>query len=162
MKYLRKTLYMTLTLEIDDIQIIKWFVDASYGAHADFRSHTGGCLALGKGTPISVSHKQKLNSKSSTEAEVIGIDDILGRIIWTRNFMICQGYDITDNIVFQDNESAMLLEKNGRGSSTKRTKHTNIRYFMVKDRISKKEMSIKYCNTKDMTADYFSKPVQGK
>ena len=39
MKYLRKTLYMALTLEIDDIQIIKWFIDASYVVHEDFRLH---------------------------------------------------------------------------------------------------------------------------
>ena len=38
----------------------------------------------------------------------------------------------------------------------------NIRYFIVKDRIKKREMPIKYCNTKDMTADFFSKPVQGR
>ena len=162
MKYLRKTMYMPLTLEVDDIQIIKWFVDASYGTHGDFRSHTGGCLMLGEGTPVSISRKQKLNSKSSTEAEVIGVDDVLGHIIWTRNFMLCQGHDIKDNIVYQDNESAMLLEKNGRASSTKRTKHMNIRYFLVKDRISKKEMSVQYCNTKEMLGDYFSKPVQGR
>ena len=71
MKYLRKTLYMTLTLEIDDIQIIKWFVDASYGTYADFRSHTGGCLALDKETPISVSRKQKLNSKSHNVNKIL-------------------------------------------------------------------------------------------
>ena len=52
MKYLRKTMYMALTLQIDDIQIIKWFVDASYGTHGDFKSHTGGYVTFGKGTPI--------------------------------------------------------------------------------------------------------------
>ena len=86
MKYLRKTMYMMLTLNVDDIQIIKWFVDASCGTHGDFRSHTGACLTLGKGTPVTLSKKQKLSSKSSTEAEVIGIDVALGHIIWTRNF----------------------------------------------------------------------------
>ena len=38
----------------------------------------------------------------------------------------------------------------------------NIRYFLVKDRIENKEMSVVYCNTKEMLGDYFSKPVQGK
>ena len=162
MKYLRKTLYLPLILEADDIQVIKWFVDASYGTHGDFKSHTGACVTFGKGTPVTISRKQKINSKSSTEAEVIGIDDALGHIIWTRNFLMSQGHKVTDNIVYQDNESAMLLEKNGRNSSTKRTKHMNIRYFLVKDKIANKEMSVVYCNTKEMLGDYFSKPVQGK
>ena len=64
--------------------------------------------------------------------------------------------------MYQDNEATTLLEKNGRASSTQRTKHMNIRYFLVKDRVANKEMSIEYCNTNDMTGDYFSKPVQGK
>ena len=151
-----------LTLKVDDIQIIKWFVDASCGTHGDFRSHTGACLTLGKGTPVTLSKKQKLSSKSSTEAEVIGIDVALGHIIWTRNFWNEQEFEISDNIVYQDNEATTLLEKNGRASSTQRTKHMNIRYFLVKDRVANKEMSIEYCNTNDLTGDYFSNPVQGK
>ena len=114
MKYLRKTLYMPLILEAKDMQIIKWFVDASYGTHADFKSHTSACAIFGKGTPMSIPKKQKINSKSSMEVEVIGIDDALSQIIWTRNFLLSQGHNIIDNVVYQDNESAMLLEKNGR------------------------------------------------
>lgn len=75
--------------------------------------------------------------------------------------MIGQGYDITDNVVYQDNQSAMLLEKNGQRSSTKRTRHLNIRYFFVTDRIQAKELTVEYCPTGDMWADVFTKPLQG-
>ena len=57
MKFLRKTLHIPLTVEIDDIQIIKWFIDVSYGTHDDFKSHTGGCMILGKAVPVSISRK---------------------------------------------------------------------------------------------------------
>ena len=55
----------------------------------------------------------------------------------------------------------MLLEKNGRKSSTKRTKHINVRYYFVHDCWLKKDMEIEYCPTDDMLADFFTKPLQG-
>ena len=56
----------------------------------------------------------------------------------------------------------MLLEQNGKWSSGKRTKHMNIRYFFVMDKIKNKEISLKHCGTESMIADYFTKPLQGK
>ena len=105
---------MPLTLEAHDLQVIKWWVDASYAPHMDLKSHTGGCLTLGKGTISTISSKQKINTKSSTEAEVVGVDDVLGHIMWTKHFMEEQGVKLKNNFVYQDNESAMLLETNGR------------------------------------------------
>jgi hypothetical protein len=45
--------------------------------------------------------------------------------------MKAQGYDVKDNILFQDNKSSILLENNGKASSSKRTKQINIRYFFI-------------------------------
>lgn len=55
----------------------------------------------------------------------------------------------------------MLLKQNGRGSSGKRTRHVNIKYFFVADRVGKGEVKIMYCLTDVMTADFFTKPLQG-
>jgi hypothetical protein len=107
------------------------------------------------------STRQKLNTKSSTESELVAVDDVMPQILWTKNFLEAQGYSVKDNIVYQDNQSAILLEKNGRGSSGKRTRHINIRYFFVTDRIGKGEVRIEYCPTKEMKADFFTKPLQG-
>ena len=63
-----------LTLEADDLQTLKWYLDAAFAVHADMRSHTGGMLTLGKGAVISDSTKQKTNARSSTEAELNVID----------------------------------------------------------------------------------------
>ena len=116
---------------------------------------------MGRGFPIVSSTKQKLNTRSSTEAEIVGVDDFMPAVCWTRYFMEAQGYPINDNIVYQDNKSSMLLEKNGKASSSKRTKHISIRYFFITDRIEKGEVSLKWCPTGDMTGDYASKPLQG-
>ena len=64
-------------------------------------------------------------------------------------------------IVYQDNESAIRLEKNGRRSCSQRTRHIDIRYFYIKDLVDKGIISIKHCPTELMIADFFTKPLQG-
>ena len=124
-------------------------------------SHTGRTMTLGRGSIYSASTKQKITSKSSTEAELIGLNNIAGQILWTRNFLIEQGYEIGASTVFQDNKSAMLLANNGILSSSKRTKHINVRYYFIKDRIDNNEVNLVYCPTRSMVGDYFTKPLQG-
>jgi Reverse transcriptase (RNA-dependent DNA polymerase) len=161
MRYLQATVYLKLTLESDGSGIIRWWVDASYAVHPDMKGHTGGTMMMGKGSIYSSASAQKLVARSSTEAELIGVYDLMPQIVWTRYFLKAQGLQIVDSIVYQDNLSAMLLAKNGRQSSTKRTRHINIRYFFVKDRVASGEVSIEHCPTKEMVADYFTKPLQG-
>jgi hypothetical protein len=107
------------------------------------------------------STKQKLNTRSSTETEIVGADDFMPAICWTRYFMEAQGYQVQDNVLFQDNKSAILLEKNGKASSSKRTKHINIRYFFITDRVNKGDVSLVWCPTGDMIGDFMTKPLQG-
>jgi hypothetical protein len=125
------------------------------------RGHTGGGLTMGIGYPIVSSTKQKLNTRSSTESKLVGVDDMMPSILWTRYFLKSQGYQVNDNIIFQDNKSTMLLERNGKTSSSKRTKHINVRYFFITDRISKGEVRVEWCPTKEMAADFLTKPLQG-
>ena len=116
---------------------------------------------MGRGFPIVCSTKQKLNTRSSTESELVGVDDMMPSILWTRYFLKAQGYKVSDNIIFQDNKSTMLLERNGKASSSKRTKHINVRYFFITDRISKGEVRVEWCPTAEMIADFMTKPLQG-
>ena len=161
MRYVRGTKDLPLILSADGTGILKWYVDGSYGVHPNLRGHTGGGLTLGRGFPVSASTKQKLNTRSSTESEVVGVDDLMPSVLWTRLFLEAQDYGVQENIVFQDNRSAMLLEKNGKASSGKRTKHINIRYFFVTDRIKKGDLKVEWCPTDEMIADFWTKPNQG-
>jgi hypothetical protein len=124
---------LSLTLKADNLTISKWWIYGSYGVHHDLKSHTGGFSTLGKGAIYSTSTRQKLNTKISTEAELVAVADVLPQVIWTGYFMKHQGYNVGDAAVFQDNKSAMLLENNGKRSSGKQTRHINIRYFLVTD-----------------------------
>ncbi len=161
MKYVRGTRKLPLILSASGGGILKWWIDGSFAVHPNMRGHTEGGLSMGRGFPIVNSTKQKLNTRSSTESEIVGVDDCMPAICWTRYFMDAQGYGIQENIVFQDNKSAILMEKNGKASSSKRTKHINIRYYFVTDRINKKELTVEWCPTGDMIGDYMTKPTQG-
>ena len=68
--------------------------------------------------------------------------------------MEAQGYEIDENVIGQDNISTMLLENNGRASSSKRTRHISIRYFFVTDRIKNNDVSVVHCPTDEMVADF--------
>jgi hypothetical protein len=99
-------------------------------------------MTFGNGAVQSVSRKQKLNMQSSTAAELVGADDMSVMILWTKMFMEEQGYQVKSNILYQDNMSAMRLEKNGKRSSGKRTRVWNIRYFVLTDQVEKKNLTI--------------------
>ena len=76
MKYLHRTVDKVLTLKIDDITFIKCYVDAFFAVHDDFKSHTGGVMTMGKGAIRAISRKQKLNTQSSTESKLVGVNNI--------------------------------------------------------------------------------------
>ena len=75
LKYLKGTRHMKLNLTVDNMNTVSWWVDASYGVHMDCKGHTGMMMSLGKGAAMSFSRGQKLNVKSSTKAELVGVDD---------------------------------------------------------------------------------------
>jgi hypothetical protein len=137
LKYLNKTRDVKLTLGAENLHVVKWYVDASFGVHTDFKSHTGGVMTFGEGAIQSISRKQKLNTRSSTEAELVGADDAATLILWTKLFLEEQGYDVKKNILYQDNKSTILLETNGKRSSSKRTHALNIQYFFLNDQVEK-------------------------
>ena len=128
LSYLRNTHALPLILSCNLSNIIHWWIDASFGVHLNLRSHTGATVSMGQGSIFSLSTKQKINTRSSTEAELVGVNDFMGLVLWTRLFLEAQGYQIEDNIVYQENESTILLAKNGRSSSMKNTRHIDIRY----------------------------------
>ena len=84
---------------------------------------------MGQGALTIMSKKQKLNTRSSTESKLGARDDAIGQILWTGLILRAQGYDVNKNILFQDNKSTILLEENGKKSSSKCTRHINIRFF---------------------------------
>ena len=87
---------MPLILGANDSKALIWNVDAFYAVHNDMRSHTGASLSLGHGTLLSMSCKQKLVTKSSTEAKLVGVDNVMTFIMWAKYFFQDQTKDLPD------------------------------------------------------------------
>ena len=109
----------------------------------------------------SFSHKHKLNARNSTEAAIIGVDNAMQKILWTLELIRAQGHDVSHAMLYQDNKSAILLEVNGKLSSSKKTKHIKVKFFFVKDQVDKGEIEVKHLGTEDMWVDMLTKPKQG-
>ena len=84
MKPRRLTLYLNGTRDLiltsslkDEINCIKWHVNAAFAVHPDFKSHTGATVTLNDESPVSIDRKQKLNAESSAIAEPVGVDDAM-------------------------------------------------------------------------------------
>ena len=130
-------------------------------------------MTLGHGSMLSISAKQKMNTKSSTKAKLVGVHNAMTFVMWMKHFFESQVRSInmnsplkplgSDVTIEQDNTSAIQLERNGWKSSSKRTKHINVRYFYITDRLKAGDVSrVIYKPTGDMESDYLTKALQGK
>jgi hypothetical protein len=99
-----------------------------------------------------------MNTRSSTKAELITINDALPMVQWTKASIKEQGYDL-ETIIKEDNRSTMMLMKNGRLSSGMRMKHLDIHFLHLIDHGIL--LTMEYCATTDMVADFFTKLIQG-
>ena len=141
--------------------IVKVYVDASYGVHPDGKSHTGCCIVVGATGPVHCkSAKQQIVTKSLTEAELVALSDSASQGLHLRQFVIAQGYTCGPVTLYQDNMSTMALIERGR-SAGERTRHIDIRYFWVKERVDSGEAIVRHLGTKDMCANLLTKPLQG-
>jgi hypothetical protein len=160
LQYLYGSVNDVMRLSANNLELIA-YIDASYGVHANCKSHSGNVIKLGNSTVCVNSVKQKLVTKSSTEAELVALSDMVGHVLWCRNLLIEQGYSVSVSKVMQDNQSTIVLANNGRSNNSK-NRHINIKFYFVKDRIDNSEIKLEYISTNDMIADIMTKPLQGK
>jgi len=92
LKYLNGTKYLKLNLSVDNLGVLKWFVDGSHNVHWDCKGHGGALFTMGKGATSSYSRKVKLNTRSSTETELVTADMYMPEMLWTLYFIQSQGY----------------------------------------------------------------------
>ena len=137
------------------------YIDASFAVHPDFRSQTGAVITVGGGPVHAASSKQKLNTKSSCEAELVGLSDESSVVIGIDNFLKEQGLQLGAARIGQDNQATVKLIENGRSNSP-RTRHINIRFFYLHDRVASGQVALEYVRTDDMVADILTKPLVGE
>ena len=162
LSYLNGTKGMKRIIGANGLSYLQTWIDASYTVHRDMRGHTGGIISMGKGVMVHNCTKQKLNTKSSTKSEVVGVSDFLPYTIWASYFFKAQGYKLYRNIFYQENTSAIKMLKNGKTSCGEKSRHIHIRYFFTKDVLERENMEVNFCPTDEMVADFYTKTLQGK
>ena len=88
--FLQSTINDIRIIGANSLQEVYTWIDAAYGVHDDMRSHTGGVISLGTGTMHQKSSVQKLNVKSSTEAEIVDTSEYMPYNVWFNHFMEAQ------------------------------------------------------------------------
>mmetsp|Transcript_19346 Transcript_19346/g.48377 ORF Transcript_19346/g.48377 Transcript_19346/m.48377 type:complete len:641 (+) Transcript_19346:1869-3791(+) len=158
LKYLNATKNLKLTLGARDDLFVTLSVDASYGVHQDGKSHTGAAVSLGRGATHVTSVKQRIVTKASTEAELVGASDMIGQGIWTMRLLESIGKPARGLILEQDNLSTVAMIKNGKPTST-RSRHIHIRYFFIHDRMQRGEVIVAHRPSEELVADLLTKPL---
>ena len=161
LQYIYGSLDLPRILSVKNFTEMAIYIDASHASHEDARGQTGGCIQMGSGVLHSRSAKQKINTKSSCETELVGNSDYLPYAIWFMYFLNAQGYHVEKKILYQDNQSTIKLLKNGRKSAGKQSKHISARFFWMVDRIKREDLTVEFCPSGLMLGDFFTKSLQG-
>jgi hypothetical protein len=158
--YLMATISRARIIDSSEFKRLQVYVDAAFSAHLDGKSQTG-CIVYAGNTPTDViTRKQKCATRDSTEAELVGLADMLLEIEWHQEWWMSQGYDLKTPIVYQDNKSTITLVENGQGKF--RNKHLRALQGVVHETMNSKEIEVKYVRTDEMIADLFTKHLAGK
>ena len=159
LKYLNGTRDQVLVLAPKVDKLLEAFIDASFGCHPDGKSHTGLVIMLYGCTVMCMSSKQKLVTRDSTEAELVGLSDKLLSVIQCGDFLRAQGVEVGVPKVHQDNTSTITLVTKGGGQY--RSKYMRVRQAFVQERCEAGEVEVSYLPTGQMIADTLTKALQG-
>ena len=149
-----------MLLKIGEEVSVRSYVDSSFGTYDGGKSVTGTVIFIGQAPVYFKSSKQKIATRSSTEAELVVISDSLLQKLWTREYILYQGIPLGPVTSFQDNLSTTFLANKGRTTS-ERTHHIKIRYFFISHYIESNEIEIVHMPTSCMIADALTKPLHG-
>ena len=161
MGYLSTTKEKGLILACRGEMRVAQHIDAAFGCHFDGKSHSGGLVKVGEATVLEISKKQTMIAKDSTDAELISASDLIKYGEQCDEFMREQGEtNMRIPVVYQDNQSTISLITKGGGSH--RNKYLRVRQNLIREKVQRKVIEIRYIPTGRMLADALTKPLQGE
>ena len=159
-RYLQATLTHGLRFSGSGCGIMEGYSDADWEGDIETRRSTSGYVFVLNGGCISWrSKKQRTVALFSTEVEYMALSDATQEAVWLKAFMRELGEDLSVNAlkVYEDNQGAIALAKNPEFH--KRTKHIDIRYHFVREKVEDGHVVIEYCPTLNMLADLMTKSI---
>ena len=158
LRYLQGSKGMGLKFGKGD-EIVKGYCDADYATDTAERKSTTGYVYLLNGAAVSWSSKrQGVVAMSTTEAEYMAAAHAAKEAIWLRQLMKDFNLEATEaTVLYEDNQGCIGLAKNP--ISHGRTKHIDVRYHFVREKVESKEIELSYCPTEEMVADTFTKSL---
>jgi hypothetical protein len=142
------------------VYAIAAYMDASFGVHSDYKSHSGALIKVGGGVVYVSSRKQRIVTRSSWEAEVVAVSDNASQLVWLLDLLEEMGRLPDRTVLWQDNKGA--VESFARGETTsKASRHVNVRHFWVKEHVDRGRFEIAWIPTEEMLADGLTKPLTG-
>jgi hypothetical protein len=134
------------------------YSDSDYAGDVETRKSTSGSMVILCSGPISWrSQRQRVVARCTMEAEYIALSDHASEIIWLKQFLLNLGYAQKSVIINEDNAACISIAKNP--TNHHRAKHIDIRYHWIRQEIQNGSINLKKCASKDMLADFLTKPL---
>ena len=143
-----------------DLQL-RAYVDSSYNITADGASHYGYLLTVGHSLVGLKGGRIKTVVRSSTEAEIVGVNEVTSEILWARDVLIELGYPQQEIHIAEDNDSCItMLQTEPRNFQTN-SRHVRVKWAFFRQEAEKQLIKLVYCPTEKMRADILTKPLRG-
>ena len=144
-----------------DLQL-RGHADASFNITIDGRSYYGYLITLGGSLVSTKGGRIKTIVRSSTEAEITAVNEIVSELLWCRDIMEELGYEQKKMPILEDNQSCItMLQKEPRSFHSK-SRHVRVKWAFFRQEYNKRTLCLCYCPTEKMTADILTKPLGGK
>jgi hypothetical protein len=156
--YIESTRHYGIDFRRGAVVEIAAYVDAAFMCHDGMVSRSGLVVAIAGACICAVSRKQELVTKSSTEAELVALSDMSNNVLWIRQILEEMGYKQGPTVVHEDNLSTIALITNNV-THRQSTKHVNLRYFFIRDRIRTGELQVQHVPSAIQVADMMTKPL---
>lgn len=158
LRYIKGTLNISLVYNSSGHEL-KGFVDADWaGDVRDRKSTSGYILELYNCPVVWYSKKQLTVSLSSTEAEYIALSYAISEMLWLKKLLLDFNLEYKETmVIFEDNQSVIKILENNENN--KKLKHIDVRYNHILDNVNSGLVKLKYIQTSDNVADFFTKPL---
>ena len=161
LQYLNKEPEHWITHGPSDLQL-RAYVDASYNLTSEGTSHYGFLMTVGHSLVGLKGGRIKTVVRSSTEAEIVGVNEVTSEILWARDVLVELGFPQHEVTIAEDNNSCITMMQTEPRNFQTNSRHVRVKWAFFRQEHEKGILRLVYCPTEKMRADLLTKPLRGK